>query len=350
MSSIDNNLGGGADLVAEAEVQVVDHTAAVLTAVAAKPLAKVADKSQATVSDAIPAVGGAHDEAPEAGEHEVDEPPAEPVAAPVDEPSAESVAPVDKTPTALSATVDEPPAEPVAALVDEPPGAEVAPVDGPPAAAREAVHATGEAHDEAQAIGKYDEEDSPAVVRDEPPDEGADEPPPPVRDKPDHAVDNVSAVGGHDAHDPAGGADDELAQGEHDVYEPPAEPVAALVDKPPGGEVAPVDMTTATLSAPVDEHPAEQVAAPVDKHPAATCDAVHAAREAHDEAPTEGEHDDRTVAALVVGVKDPVEDRVGQSRSQMAFDVQFSSHKDMYKPDVCVVSLFCSSSFQVPVF
>ena len=322
MSSIDNNLGGGADLVAEAEVQVVDHTAAVLTAVADEPPAEhqpVMDDLVA-VSDAIPAVGGAHDEAPEAGEHEVDEPPAEPVAAPVDEPSAESVAPVDKTPTALSATVDEPPAEPVAALVDEPPGAEVAPVDGPPAAAREAVHATGEAHDEAQAIGKYDEEDSPAVVRDEPPDEGADEPPPPVRDKPDHAADIVSAVGGHDAHDPAGGADDELAQGEHDVYEPPAEPVAALVDKPPGGEVAPVDMTTATLSAPVDEHPAEQVAAPVDKHPAATYDAVHAAREAHDEAPTEGEHDDRTVAALVVGVKGPVEDRVGQSRSQMAFD------------------------------
>ena len=57
-------------------------------------------------------------------------------------------------------------------------------------------------------------------------------------------------------------------------------------------------MTTATLSAPVDEHPAEQVAAPVDKHPAATCDAVHAAREAHDEAPTEGEHDDRPVAVV----------------------------------------------------
>ena len=128
--------------------------------------------------------------------------------------------------------------------------------------------------------------------------------------------------------------------GEHEVDEPPEESVAA----------APVDMTTATLSAPVDEPPAEQVAAPVDKHPAATYDAVNAAREAHDEAPTEGEHDDRTVAALVVGVKGPVEDRVGQSRSQMAFDVQFSSHKDMYKPDVCVVSLFCSSSFQVPVF
>ena len=82
-----------------------------LSAVAAKPLAKVADKSQLTVSDAIPAVGGAHEAAPEAGEHDAldqaggahDEAPV------VGEHDAELVAQVDKTP--LSATVDEPPAE-----------------------------------------------------------------------------------------------------------------------------------------------------------------------------------------------------------------------------------------------
>ena len=85
---------GGAAVLAEAEVHVCAHTAAVLTAIhsalvltavaatvvltaagcvkppsalADKPLATGADKSPSAVSEAVPAAGGAHDEAPAAG-------------------------------------------------------------------------------------------------------------------------------------------------------------------------------------------------------------------------------------------------------------------------------------------
>ena len=153
------------------------------------------------------------------------------------------------------------------------PAAVAGPIDEPPAAARDAVPAGGDAHGEVPAAGKHD---APTIVHEAV-----------VRVEPPEAV-------------------------AAPVDEPPAESVAAPVDEPPDTVVieppaaaaAPVDKTPAAVAGPIDEPPAA-IATPVDEPQAAARDAVHAAGEAHDESPKEGEHDGETQAAAAAPVDEP---------------------------------------------
>ena len=166
-------------------------------------------------------------------------------------------------------------------------------MDEPPAisAARDAVHAAGEAHDEAPTAGEHNDEAPAAATVDEPP-----------------------AVG--EAHNEAPTA------GEHDDLTIVHEAVERV--KPPAA-----------------------IAAQVDEPLAAASDAVHTAGEAHDEAQTAGEHDDLTPYGRKGhdeddSVKRPVGDHDAQAQSKKGFDVQIasSSFEDFLMSTFCNLLMY----------